>query len=130
MDTRIKTVRQGNYHTKTTPPKSCAICGCEMIRQRYACGALEDVPRFTRRKYCSRKCKDAAVVKDVVSKNQYRHRARRMRKPQCEQCGSGSKLQVHHIDKDVSNNTPMNLQTLCASCHNTLHWKDRKANGN
>ena len=101
-----------------------------MERRRFASGVLECMTSFTKRKLCSRKCKDASVVKEVVSKNQYRYRARRMRKPQCEQCGSVSKLQVHHIDKDVSNNTPMNLQTLCASCHNTLHWKDRKANGN
>ena len=130
MDTLRKTVRQGNYHTKPSPEKSCAMCNSKMERQQSARGVLEDFTSFTRRKYCSRKCKDASVVKEVVTKNQYRHRARRLRKPQCEQCGSGSKLQVHHIDKDVSNNTPMNLQTLCASCHNTLHWKDRKANGN
>jgi 5-methylcytosine-specific restriction endonuclease McrA len=130
MDPIRTTVRQGNYHTKPTPEKSCALCGCKMERRRFASGVLEDLTSFTKRKLCSRKCKDASVVKEVVSENQYRYRARRMRKPQCEQCGSVSKLQVHHIDKDVSNNTPMNLQTLCASCHNTLHWKDRKANGN
>lgn len=43
-------------------------------------------------------------------------------KQYCEQCGTESKLQVHHIDKNVANNDPSNLRTLCVSCHMKHHW--------
>jgi hypothetical protein len=31
--------------------------------------------------------------------------------------GSGYKLPVHHIDYDKKNNVPLNLISLCKSCH-------------
>lgn len=47
------------------------------------------------------------------------------RKWQCETCsfrleGSGL-IQVHHIDRDKSNNEKINLQVLCAVCHGEKH---------
>lgn len=50
------------------------------------------------------------------------------KKDSCEICGkkdkkidvsSGKILHVHHIDGDIMNNNPENLQTLCPSCHGT-----------
>jgi hypothetical protein len=38
---------------------------------------------------------------------------------QCTLCASTENLCVHHIDGDVTNNDPANLQTVCATCH----WK-------
>jgi len=42
-------------------------------------------------------------------------------KPQCEECGEGKNLQVHHIDENRLNNTDENLKTLCAKCHRAKH---------
>lgn len=52
----------------------------------------------------------------------------------CEECGDGkgywagdyfvrrsSILTVHHIDEDITNNKPENLQTLCRKCHTKKH---------
>jgi 5-methylcytosine-specific restriction endonuclease McrA len=45
----------------------------------------------------------------------------KFKKNQCESClfiGIDScQLDVHHIDGNHSNNSPSNLQTLCANCH-------------
>lgn len=44
----------------------------------------------------------------------------------CNQCGSGNKLVVHHIDLNHRNNNKKNLQILCLSCHCKLHWMIKK----
>ena len=45
---------------------------------------------------------------------------------QCELCSfqlhGSSLIQVHHIDRDKSNNEKLNLQVLCAVCHGQVHW--------
>lgn len=43
-------------------------------------------------------------------------------KPQCECCGATENLHLHHNNQDRMNNSPDNLQTLCASCHTKWHW--------
>jgi hypothetical protein len=48
-------------------------------------------------------------------------------KPTCEMCGGTSRLGLHHKDRDRTNNSPENLQTLCPSCHTRLHWVEDKA---
>lgn len=45
----------------------------------------------------------------------------------CAVCGAKTKLQVHHIDNNITNNEPNNLERLCVTCHagrhNSLeHW--------
>ena len=42
----------------------------------------------------------------------------------CEFCSSTETLQVHHVDENRNNNTPNNLKTLCASCHQRVHSKN------
>jgi hypothetical protein len=44
----------------------------------------------------------------------------------CELCGSKLRLGLHHRDNDRTNNSPENLQTLCPSCHTSLHWAQGK----
>lgn len=43
----------------------------------------------------------------------------------CSACGFMAKhrcqLDVHHIDRDHSNNAESNLRTLCANCHRLAH---------
>src|SRR6266511_716487 len=49
----------------------------------------------------------------------------------CERCGFEPshlcQLEVHHVDRDRTNNTPANLETLCANCHTLLHRGARDA---
>jgi endogenous inhibitor of DNA gyrase (YacG/DUF329 family) len=44
----------------------------------------------------------------------------------CEICGSQSRLGLHHKDRNRTNNSPENLQTLCPTCHTRLHWAEDK----
>jgi hypothetical protein len=44
----------------------------------------------------------------------------------CESCGAATGLGLHHKDGDRMNNSPENLQTLCASCHTAIHWESGK----
>ena len=48
----------------------------------------------------------------------------------CKVCGkskeeSGEHLEIHHIDKNLSNNEKENLMTLCKECHINLHKEDK-----
>lgn len=67
------------------------------------------------KRYCSRKCKEK-----VRWRRKYREH-KRYKKNQCELCGfipiHECQLDVDHIDGNHKNNTPNNLQTLCANCH-------------
>ena len=116
-------------YIKPSPESYCQQCGTRMERKRFSSGRLEDLGRFMKRKFCSKKCQDESLIKSTVTSGQYRYRARMRREDCCELCGSLKNLQVHHKDKNLSNNTLENLQTLCASCHNTLHWQERRENG-
>lgn len=43
---------------------------------------------------------------------------------ECDDCGKSGKhhaLNVHHINRDKSDNRMSNLQVLCASCHRREH---------
>lgn len=42
-------------------------------------------------------------------------------KDSCEVCGGITNLEVHHKDKNRSNNDPSNLLTVCESCHSRIH---------
>ena len=39
----------------------------------------------------------------------------------CARCSSTLKLEVHHIDTDITNNSISNLEPLCKSCHILEH---------
>lgn len=42
-------------------------------------------------------------------------------KSSCEICGATKDLEVHHKDKNHSNNNPNNLMTVYSSCHQRVH---------
>lgn len=49
----------------------------------------------------------------------------------CQCCYSGyesASLDVHHIDRDIENNSEENLITVCKSCHRGIHGIIRKTN--
>jgi len=51
-----------------------------------------------------------------------RRKSTEMVGPECELCGMAHhKLHVHHKDENPENNMPLNLQTLCVSCHRLSH---------
>ena len=55
-----------------------------------------------------------------------------MDKDKCSKCGydkhKGS-LQIHHKDGNHENNTPSNLEVLCANCHFEHHQTNKRPNG-
>ena len=102
--------------------KNCAFCSKPMTRKRYN-GALEDRGVFRRRRFCNRICGNS---RKEVSKGTHHQRARKMVGIACEHCQTETSLHVHHRDGNPSNNDPQNLQTLCASCHLKMHWRERR----
>lgn len=66
------------------------------------------------------------LIKRRISRPRWRRISSFIRKRDghtCKICRSSdeSKLQVHHIDFNESNDSLENLETLCASCHRKLH---------
>jgi len=105
---------------KPAPVKHCAICGVLMERKRFG-GRLEDYGVFLRRTRCGQVCANSRLE---VLDGSNRWRARRFKAGNCTECGTDQKLHVHHIDRNVANNDPSNLTTLCASHHLKLHWRE------
>lgn len=109
---------------KTTAPKSCACCGLSLERKRIN-GRLEDFGVFNRRKFCNQDCMAKAMLKDDPRRQAYAIRAREQSlKAACEVCGTTQALAIHHKDRNWRNNAPLNLQTLCNSCHTSLHHSE------
>ena len=98
--------------------KFCLQCGKPMERKRFN-GRLEDMGVFKRRKYCSLSCANTKIRPSHWST--YHWRARKHIKSSCEACGSMVYLHAHHVDGELKNNLPENIQTLCVYCHNFLH---------
>ena len=110
-------------HRKPEPEKFCPVCGARLQRKMFN-GRLEDMGSFMRRKYCNQVCM-AEVMEGVIkvqNEKNYRRQSQKIVKNNCEMCGrSDNTLYVHHIDENPINNDPLNLQTLCGSCHRQAH---------
>lgn len=67
--------------------------------------------------YCSRKCKDLSQATG------YRLLAFKTYGEVCNRCGFNNvkALEVHHIDRDRTNNLIDNLEVLCCNCHSIEH---------
>lgn len=110
---------------KCWPKRYCQNpkCGKELIRPRdKRTGKLISSTNFLRRKYCCLACAVRVREKPDCNIRNHRHKARKFLKDHCEMCGREpkyrSELDVHHIDGDITNNDPSNLQTLCRTpCH-------------
>lgn len=66
--------------------------------------------------------------KGGFSQKHYQRIAKSNKKWECRVCKSKEKLEVHHIDKDRSNNSVINLEILCGSCHAKIHYEKGDAN--
>ena len=111
---------------KRDPMRRCASCDEPLIRKRYN-GRLEDRSAFLRRKYCDRTCMATGYVSDISQPGSKRRRVIKFRGQTCETCGGTRNLHAHHIDGNLDNDSPENIQTLCGSCHNTHHHRARRA---
>lgn len=110
---------------KIGEPRFCQYCNTPLIRNKYQ-NSLEDFTRFSQRKYCDVQCMAQAMMKDTVTRSGYLYRAKKHRGSKCEKCESTTIVSIHHIDGNIQNNAPVNLMTLCASCHLKLHWANGK----
>lgn len=103
------------------PEKFCKWCQKTLERQRYH-GRLEDKGTFLKRKFCSISCGTFYQHSTAPPTEQAsRKRAHKQMEGFCEICGNSSRIHVHHIDGNPMNNLTVNLQTLCANCHNFWH---------
>lgn len=100
----------------------CKACGIELERKRYR-KRLEGNGVFRKRKYCNLACMGTGYMKERPTKSAIGKRNLQHRKKSCEICGISENLAVHHKDRNRYNNELTNLQTLCGSCHTSLHHK-------
>ena len=109
---------------KRTPVTVRFCCRCkEPIERGEFNGRPEDATRYSQRRFCSKRC---AGEKDDCKPGTLLWRARQMRGPSCEACGTTLRLHAHHVDGQQTNNTPANIQTLCTYCHRFLHAVARR----
>lgn len=66
----------------------------------------------------------------TTGKASYRNIGKRIHGEHCHYCGKDENIQIHHIDKNRSNNHPSNLIPVCSKCHYKLHEKDKKRDKN
>ena len=100
------------------PEKFCERCSKRFYRSKRPTGRWESRPEFANRKYCSLTC---ANSKPVVKRQMKMHRARKHLKPECEACGTTSRLHAHHVNGNHDDWSEGNIQTLCTHCHGFWH---------
>jgi len=132
----ITAQRKGNTrYDKASCSFTCTECGKV---------GIEDSPvSAKKRKFCSNSCQQASVHRKTIegylsgdidaSSGEPHYQLKRWARQyilerdnyQCCACGFDTPhpvtgltiLEVHHVDGDVSNNKPENLQSLCPNCH-------------
>lgn len=100
----------------------CQLCG-QIITGRKSFRSGE-------KRFCSRKC--ASIINATLrAKTKYTvfgfaQTIKKFGSLCCERCrfSNSHALVVHHIDRDRQNNSPANLETLCANCHKIEHHAD------
>lgn len=119
---------KGNVQGRVTV--TCAYCQVEIIRKKSSLTKSKSGLFF-----CCREHKDISQriggIKEIQPSHysdqltSYRTKAFRLLPNKCNRCGWNKLikiLQVHHIDKDRSNNDLENLELLCPNCHAEEHW--------
>ena len=120
---------------KLNPNCVCAQCGKKFYRNKSKQALSKSGLQF-----CNRMCKDVAQRIGGIEAIQpdhynggsdpryYRKLALRSYPNRCYRCGYDkyiSVLEVHHKDRDRTNNKLSNLEILCRNCHGEEHRMDR-----
>ena len=123
---------------KNNPPNcKCAQCGTDFYKRPSGFKNSKSGLYF-----CSRACKDNAQCLGGVSEihpphygtalngtpSTYRRIAFLTQPKVCSACGYDTHpeiLEVHHKDRDRTNNDPENLVVLCKNCHGWEHYTSR-----
>lgn len=118
------------------PAPLCRNCGGSIARTRYPSGRLEAIAEYQARAYCGMQCRDEHRRGTEhhnwkgglrrghnwgylrVTDGRYVHRMV-MEQKLGRQLSSDE--HVHHIDGDVSNNSPSNLELVTNSEHRRIH---------
>ncbi len=100
---------------------ACAICGKAILagaNKKTCSRACANIQR-TGIKYTGSRLNDK-----VVSQKRLKVRLLQKRGEKCERCQFPiyGILEVHHKDRDHSNNSLTNLELLCPNCHATEHY--------
>lgn len=117
---------------KPEPNTTCAHCSAVFYRSASKAKCSKSGFQF-----CNRECKEAAQklggIEEIMPAHyglgngayDYRERAFAHYPPECADCGWNlvdDVLEVHHIDRDRTNNVVENLKILCPTCHNIEHY--------
>lgn len=116
---------KADANEKYARKNECVICGT-VFRARDSWKST----RSGNRKTCSSGCA-LKLRSNIASETSFRHgqsqsyytvRCGDLKKSVCEKCGGATRLEIHHIDRNHMNNTAGNIQTLCKSCHASVHY--------
>jgi hypothetical protein len=122
---------------KNVPNVTCSLCGIKFYKNKSRLKLSKSKLYF-----CCRAHKDAAQkiggLKEIQpphygttllgTPNTYRRIAFAQHEPKCSICGYDkyrSVLQVHHKDRDRTNNDVDNLQVVCPTCHLEIHYLEQ-----
>lgn len=104
----------GEYRKNNEITNICIECGIGFHKSP----ALSESSKF-----CSRKC----FYKHIQSSGRVYYS--KLKGSYCEVCGfipqDFCQLDIHHKNKDRSNNELSNLLTICANCHRLLHKEEK-----
>lgn len=118
----------GNNHNINTNIVECICSHCGILFSRKK-SRLKNSKHSVY--FCSRECKDfgQSYIKQIqpphynTGESNYRSKALAAFANKCSICSYAdvNALEVHHIDKDRTNNSLNNLIILCANCHTLVH---------
>jgi hypothetical protein len=101
--------------------KPCIVCGKPILASanKKTCSRACANKNRTGIQYTGRALKDKVKTQRIL-----KGRLIALRGAQCERCNFSivQVLQVHHTDKNRSNNALENLQILCPNCHASEHY--------
>ncbi len=119
-------IHKSKLHSVTT---NCANCGKEIKKQNSALSRSK-----TGNLYCSKSCSvssNNAIFRKWENHPSFKSGIGSYRNlifsstenPKCKDCGYDNllALEVHHKDRDRTNNELDNLQILCCNCHTIRH---------
>lgn len=117
------------------PPKPCRRPGCRALttdRTGYCEAHRKEERKQARREYDRTR---PSAAQRGYDRHWQKVRAAKLREdPLCERCLAKGIIReawgVHHKDRDPTNNTPENLESICFECHEAEHaaerWRPRR----